>query len=107
MQALCSLSLFKNFSPKNPLSVCSPLKILVKEPLKSSDHSQSPAGFLLSILFVTIILNARFSIAGKVQATELYIAFWDISIPRCDPLVFGKPLSLGCWSCLSFFLRDP
>ena len=72
---------------------------MAKEPL---DHFQSPGGFLLSISFVRIVLNARFSVTGKVPTTESYMAFWDIPIPRCVPIVFGKLLSLGCWSCLSF-----
>ena len=58
--------------------------------------------FFLSILFVKIVLNARFSIAGKVLATELYAEFWDIPIPGCVPTIFGKLLSLGSLSCLSF-----
>ena len=72
------------------------MKILVKEPLKSLDHFQSPGGFLLLISFVRIILNACFSVAGKVLVKDLYAVFWDIPIPRCVPLVFGKLLSLGC-----------
>ena len=78
------------------------LKIFVKEPLKILDHFQSPSGFLLSILFVRIVLKERFSVASKVPVTELYTEFWDIPILGCVPLVFGKLLDLGCWFCLSF-----
>ena len=79
------------------------LKILVKDSLKSSDHFQSLGGFLLSISFVRIVLNARFSVVGKVLTMKLYVVFWDIPILGCVPLVFKKLLSLGCWFCLSFF----
>ena len=68
---------------------------MVKEPLKSSDHFQSPSGFLLSISFVRIVLDACFSIVDKVLMTELYATFWDIPIPGYIPIVFGKLLSLG------------
>ena len=49
----------------------------MEESLKSLDHFQSPAEFLLSISFVRIILNARFSFAGKVPTTKLYATFFD------------------------------
>ena len=97
---LCRYS--ETFRPRILLASTTLLKILVKETSKSSDHFQSLGGFLLSILFERIILNARFSGADKVPMTELYTAFWDIPIPRCIPLVFKKLLSLGCWSYLLF-----
>ena len=80
MQALFSLSLFGNFLPKTfrpriLQAFATLLKVLVKERLKISDHSQSPGGFLLSILFIRIVLNARFSVASKVPATKLYAMF--------------------------------
>ena len=76
-------------------------KILVKQPLKISDHFQSHGGFLLLILFVRIVLNARFLVVNKVATMESYAAFWDIPIPGCVPMVLGKLLSVGCWFCLS------
>ena len=79
------------------------MNILVKEPLKSLGHFQSSGGFILSISFVRIVLNACILVTGKVLVKELYAAFWDIPIPRCVPLVFEKLLSLGCWSYLLFF----
>ena len=66
----------------------------MKEPLKSSDHFQSPGVFLLLISFVRIVLNAHFSVAGKVPVMELYAAFWDVPFPGCVLLVFGKLFSL-------------
>ena len=74
----------------------------MKELLKISDHFQSPGGFLLSILFVRIVLNLCFSVIGRVPTTELYAAFWDVPIPRCVSIVFGKLLNLGFWSYLLF-----
>ena len=58
--------------------------------------------FFLSILFVKIVLNERFLVAGKVPMTELYAEFWDMPILGCVPIVFEKLLSLGCWPRLSF-----
>ena len=52
----------------------------MKEPLKISDHFQSPGGFLLLILFVRIVLSARFSVVSRAPTTELYVVFWDVPI---------------------------
>ena len=107
MHALFSFSLFGNFLPKtfHPRilrAFATIRKISVKELLKISYHFQSLGGFLLSISFIRIVLNGNFSAIGKVPTTELYVAFWDIPIPGCILIVFGKLLSLWCWSCLSF-----
>ena len=58
--------------------------------------------FFFFFAFVRVVLNARFSVVVKVIATELYVVFWDIPIPKCVSTVLGKLLSLGCWYRLSF-----
>ena len=78
----------------------------MNEPLKILDHFQSPSGFLLSILFVRIILNACFSVANKAPTTELYAAFWDVPIPGCIPIVFEKLFSLRFLVLIIVFPRD-
>ena len=45
-------------------------------------------------------LDACCSIVGKFPTMELYVAFWGVPILGCVPMVFGKLLSLGCWSYL-------
>ena len=69
---LCRYS--ENFCPRILQAFVTLPKTLVKQPLKILDHFQSPGGFLLSISFVMIFLNARFSIVDKVPATEQYMA---------------------------------
>ena len=80
MHALFSLSLFRTFLPKTFClrilwASATLLMILVKDPPKILDHFQSPGGFFLSILFILIVLNARFSVADRVSTMELYVAF--------------------------------
>ena len=85
--------------PKNPLNICYPPEDFGEGAAKGfgpvSDHFQSPGGFFfLYISFVKIVLNARFSVSGKVLGTELFTEFWYIPIPWCVSTVFGKLLSL-------------
>ena len=82
----------ETFHPRSLQTSVTLLNILVKESFKISDHFQSLGGFLLSILFVRIVLNVRLSVADKVPVTKLYTAFWDIPIPGYVPLVLGKLL---------------
>ena len=72
------------------------LKILVKEPLKISDHFQSLGWFLFLFSFVRVVLDAHFSAAVKVPTIELYVVFWDIPIPGCVSTVLRELLSLEC-----------
>ena len=75
MQALFSLSLFRNFSPKNPLSIYSSPEDFGEGAAEEFRPFSIFWWVLLSISFVRIVLNVRFSIAGKVPAMELYVAF--------------------------------
>ena len=73
----------------------------MKEPLKISDHFQSPSGFLLSISFLRIVLNARFSVAVKVPRTELYAVFEKYPF-LVRPNSFQESPQFRCWFYLSF-----
>ena len=78
------------------------LKILVKEPLRISDHFQSPGWFPFFFFICEVVLDACFSAAVKVLTTELHVVFRDIPILGCVSTVLGELLSLRCWSHLSF-----
>ena len=100
VHGLFSLSLFRNCSPKNPLSVCNPPEDFGKGVAEDFRPFSISLWVLLSILFIRIVLNTRFSVAGKAPTMELYAGFWDVPIPGCIPIVFEKLLSLRFWSCL-------
>ena len=74
----------------------------MNEPLKISDHFQSPGGFFFFFSFVRVVLNVQFSVTVKVPVMKLYAVFWDIPIPAGILTVLGKLLNRGCWSFLSF-----
>ena len=117
---LISLSLFRNLSPENSLSICNTPEDFGQGAVEDF-RPFSVSWWVFSLLRYQFFLyelfclwrfcsglasNACFSVASKVLATELYSGFWDVLSPRGVLIGFEKLLSLGFWSYHHFARRS-
>ena len=80
---------------------------MVKKLLKISNHFQSLDGFLFSISFVRIVLNARFSVASMVLVTKTVHDILGHTHSWVRPNSFREAPHFRVLVFLSVFPRDP